>query len=83
MTKPDLSYVRELLASTEALCQEVAARVAEARRLQDQARALHSQDTHPHPLIDKPCQALGLRLRAGPTAARAGAAEREKQQRPP
>ena len=55
MGKPELLYVRELLASTEALCQEVAARMAEARRLQDQARALHSQDTHPHPL--KPSKA--------------------------
>ena len=49
LDKPDLMYVRELLPSTEALCKEVAARMAEARRLQDQARALHSQDTHPHP----------------------------------
>jgi DNA modification methylase len=32
LNKPDLLYVRELLASTEALCKEVAARVAEARR---------------------------------------------------
>jgi hypothetical protein len=44
MDTPDLMYVRELLASTEALCKEVAARRAEARRLQAQARALHSFD---------------------------------------
>jgi hypothetical protein len=50
LTEPDLLYVRELLASTEALCEEVAARVAEARRLHDQARALHSQDGWPWPL---------------------------------
>ena len=41
MNKPDLLYVRELLATTEALRKEVAAAIRESQRLQDQARALH------------------------------------------
>lgn len=49
LNKPDLSYVRELLASTEALFQEVAARMAEARRLQSEARALHNPTAKPCP----------------------------------
>ena len=56
LNNPDLLYVRELLASTEALFQEVATRIAEARRLQDQARALHHQHPRPRPL--KPSRAM-------------------------
>ena len=48
MNKADLLYVRELLATTEALRQEVAAALREAQRLQDQARALH-EDSDPTP----------------------------------
>ena len=55
MDTPDLMYVRELLASTEALCKEVAAAIREAQRLQEAARVLHGQHTHPHPL--KPSKA--------------------------
>jgi hypothetical protein len=49
LNKPDLSYVRDLLASTEALFHEIAARMAEARRLQEEARALHNQPAKPCP----------------------------------
>jgi hypothetical protein len=47
LDKPDLSYVRELLASTEALLKDVEAGVAEARRLHEQARMLHGQQPAP------------------------------------
>jgi hypothetical protein len=47
--KADLEYVRQLLASTEALLQDVQAVIAEARRLHEQARLLHDQQPTPTP----------------------------------
>jgi hypothetical protein len=55
MNKPDLLYVRELLASTEALFQEVAAAIREAQRLQEEARALHSPSSPAKPRPRRPC----------------------------
>jgi hypothetical protein len=50
--KADLEYVRQLLASTEALCKDVAAAMDEARSLHAQARALpgqlHAYQQRPH-----------------------------------
>ena len=43
LDKPDLSYVRELLASTEALLNDVARAIAEAKYLQAQARLLKGE----------------------------------------
>ncbi len=55
MDKADLEYVRELLASTERLCQEVAEAIAEAKRLQAQVRLLH-HDTRDSPVRRVPVE---------------------------
>jgi hypothetical protein len=55
MGTADLEYVRELLASTEALLKDVEAVIAEARRLHEQARMLHDQQPSPaRPTKDQP-----------------------------
>ena len=53
--KADLEYVRQLLASTERLLKDVAAVIAEARRLQEVTRMLHDQQPSPaRPTKDQP-----------------------------